>query len=193
MLSFLVCQSADYHHTHKLPKARSQWPTFSCFHEWKGRWFMDHRTGKVSHFFMYMFLCNYGDKPTTSEHILYFVRIFGFPKHYTDVKNMGRLQRQKVLGKSWSVPVIRHLFAPLKDYFACDEVPLKWGEFKTMFLTLSLKNIFSQEYFKYFACFTFFIISIILFFINYIECMENSWLVIEKNIFICCNNSFENI
>ncbi|KAL7864666.1 hypothetical protein AOLI_G00160860 [Acnodon oligacanthus] len=48
-------------------------------------------------------------------------KIFGFPKHYTDVKNMGRNQRQKVLGKSWSVPVIRHLFAPLKDYFACDE------------------------------------------------------------------------
>uniref|UniRef100_A0A4W4EPG0 DNA (cytosine-5-)-methyltransferase n=1 Tax=Electrophorus electricus TaxID=8005 RepID=A0A4W4EPG0_ELEEL len=52
-------------------------------------------------------------------------KIFGFPKHYTDVKNMSRMQRQKVLGKSWSVPVIRHLFAPLKDYFACDEVPLK--------------------------------------------------------------------
>ncbi|XP_067302642.1 DNA (cytosine-5)-methyltransferase 3B-like [Pseudorasbora parva] len=47
-------------------------------------------------------------------------KIFGFPKHYTDVKNMGRMQRQKVLGKSWSVPVIRHLLAPLKDYFACD-------------------------------------------------------------------------
>uniref|UniRef100_A0A3B1IJJ3 DNA (cytosine-5-)-methyltransferase n=1 Tax=Astyanax mexicanus TaxID=7994 RepID=A0A3B1IJJ3_ASTMX len=55
-------------------------------------------------------------------------KIFGFPKHYTDVKNMGRLQRQKVLGKSWSVPVIRHLFAPLKDYFACDEVLSKNGE-----------------------------------------------------------------
>ncbi|KAG1933029.1 DNA (cytosine-5)-methyltransferase 3B [Pimephales promelas] len=47
-------------------------------------------------------------------------RIFGFPKHYTDVNNMGRAQRQKVLGRSWSVPVIRHLFAPLKDYFACE-------------------------------------------------------------------------
>nr|AYE92132.1 DNA (cytosine-5-)-methyltransferase 7 [Gobiocypris rarus] len=47
-------------------------------------------------------------------------RIFGFPKHYTDVNNMGRGQRQKVLGRSWSVPVIRHLFAPLKDYFACE-------------------------------------------------------------------------
>ncbi|XP_063064322.1 uncharacterized protein LOC134456735 [Engraulis encrasicolus] len=49
-------------------------------------------------------------------------KIFGFPKHYTDVKNMGRQQRQKVLGKSWSVPVIRHLFAPLKDYFACHDM-----------------------------------------------------------------------
>ncbi|XP_017324033.1 DNA (cytosine-5-)-methyltransferase 3 beta, duplicate a isoform X3 [Ictalurus punctatus] len=47
-------------------------------------------------------------------------RIFGFPKHYTDVNNMSRGQRQKVLGRSWSVPVIRHLFAPLKDYFACE-------------------------------------------------------------------------
>ncbi|XP_058034201.1 DNA (cytosine-5)-methyltransferase 3B [Ahaetulla prasina] len=47
-------------------------------------------------------------------------RIFGFPLHYTDVSNMGRLARQKLLGRSWSVPVIRHLFAPLKDYFSCD-------------------------------------------------------------------------
>ncbi|XP_071059771.1 DNA (cytosine-5)-methyltransferase 3C-like [Pseudochaenichthys georgianus] len=53
-------------------------------------------------------------------------KIFGFPKHYTDVRNMTRQQRQKVLGKSWSVPVIRHLFAPLKEYFACDEFPLKF-------------------------------------------------------------------
>uniref|UniRef100_A0A8C4EG08 DNA (cytosine-5-)-methyltransferase n=1 Tax=Dicentrarchus labrax TaxID=13489 RepID=A0A8C4EG08_DICLA len=51
-------------------------------------------------------------------------RIFGFPKHYTDVRNMNRQQRQKVLGKAWSVPVIRHLFAPLKDYFACEQLPV---------------------------------------------------------------------
>lgn len=54
---------------------------------------------------------------------LFLFRIFGFPKHYTDVRNMNRQQRQKVLGKAWSVPVIRHLFAPLKDYFACEELP----------------------------------------------------------------------
>ncbi|CAJ1084356.1 uncharacterized protein LOC117821083 isoform X3 [Xyrichtys novacula] len=50
-------------------------------------------------------------------------KIFGFPKHYTDVKDMNRQLRQKVLGKAWSVPVIRHLFAPLKDYFSCEELP----------------------------------------------------------------------
>nr|XP_032835806.1 DNA (cytosine-5)-methyltransferase 3A isoform X2 [Petromyzon marinus] len=46
-------------------------------------------------------------------------RIFGFPVHYTDVSNMSRLARQRLLGRSWSVPVIRHLFSPLKDYFSC--------------------------------------------------------------------------
>ncbi|NXX14828.1 DNM3B methyltransferase, partial [Podargus strigoides] len=47
-------------------------------------------------------------------------RIFGFPLHYTDLSNMGRGARQKLLGRSWSVPIIRHLFSPLKDYFACE-------------------------------------------------------------------------
>ncbi|NWV82809.1 DNM3B methyltransferase, partial [Dasyornis broadbenti] len=47
-------------------------------------------------------------------------RIFGFPLPYTDVSNIGRGARQKLLGGSWSVPVIRHLFSPLKDYFACE-------------------------------------------------------------------------
>ncbi|XP_077476238.1 DNA (cytosine-5)-methyltransferase 3A-like [Stigmatopora argus] len=46
-------------------------------------------------------------------------RTFGFPVHYTDASNVSRLARQRLLGRSWSVPVIRHLFAPLKDYFAC--------------------------------------------------------------------------
>ncbi|XP_053316522.1 DNA (cytosine-5)-methyltransferase 3A-like [Spea bombifrons] len=45
-------------------------------------------------------------------------RVFGFPAHYTDVSNMTRPARQRLLGRSWSVPVIRHLFAPLKEYFA---------------------------------------------------------------------------
>ena len=46
-----------------------------------------------------------------------FLRLFGFPDHYTDVANLGRHGRHKLLGRAWSVPVIRHLFSPLKDYF----------------------------------------------------------------------------
>uniref|UniRef100_A0A8C9RBH6 DNA (cytosine-5-)-methyltransferase n=1 Tax=Scleropages formosus TaxID=113540 RepID=A0A8C9RBH6_SCLFO len=71
------------------------------------------KQGKDQHFPVYM-----NDK----EDILWCTemeRVFGFPVHYTDVSNMSRLARQRLLGRSWSVPVIRHLFAPLKDYFAC--------------------------------------------------------------------------
>lgn len=45
-------------------------------------------------------------------------RLFGFPPHYTDVGNMGKNQRQKLLGKAWCVPVVRHLLSPLRDYFS---------------------------------------------------------------------------
>ncbi|KAL3049544.1 hypothetical protein OYC64_008904 [Pagothenia borchgrevinki] len=71
------------------------------------------KQGKDQHFPVYM---------NEKEDILWCTemeRIFGFPVHYTDVSNMSRLARQRLLGRSWSVPVIRHLFAPLKDYFAC--------------------------------------------------------------------------
>lgn len=44
-------------------------------------------------------------------------RLFGFPDHYTDVANLGRHGRQKLLGRAWSVPVIRHIFSPLKEFF----------------------------------------------------------------------------
>ena len=47
-----------------------------------------------------------------------FCRIFGVPEHYTDVNNLGPKERLALLGRSWSVPVIRQLFAPLKEYFA---------------------------------------------------------------------------
>ncbi|NXF37088.1 DNM3B methyltransferase, partial [Nyctibius bracteatus] len=47
-------------------------------------------------------------------------RIFCFPLHYAEVSNAGRGARQKLPGRSWSVPVIQHLFSPLKDYFACE-------------------------------------------------------------------------
>jgi hypothetical protein len=54
-----------------------------------------------------------------AESYTLFYRAFGFPDHYTDVNNMGRVHRQRLLGRAWSVPIIRHLFSPLKDYFKC--------------------------------------------------------------------------
>ncbi|KAM4724469.1 DNA (cytosine-5)-methyltransferase 3A-like isoform 2-T2 [Anableps anableps] len=70
------------------------------------------KQGKDQHFPVYM---------NEKEDILWcseIERAFGFPVHYTDVSNMSRLARQRLLGRAWSVPVIRHLFAPLQDYFA---------------------------------------------------------------------------
>ncbi|XP_075717284.1 DNA (cytosine-5)-methyltransferase 3A-like [Rhinoderma darwinii] len=45
-------------------------------------------------------------------------KVFGFPPHYTDVSRLGHSARQKLLGRSWSVPVIEHLFTTLKEYFS---------------------------------------------------------------------------
>ncbi|XP_071804547.1 DNA (cytosine-5)-methyltransferase 3A-like isoform X2 [Asterias amurensis] len=47
-------------------------------------------------------------------------RIFGFPEHYTDIGNMSRTSRHRLIGQAWSVPVIKHLLAPLKEYFTCE-------------------------------------------------------------------------
>ena len=54
--------------------------------------------------------------------IFFMLRLFGFPEHYTDVANMGKSHRQKLLGSAWSIPVLRHLLAPLRDYFKCSRV-----------------------------------------------------------------------
>ncbi|XP_033735640.1 DNA (cytosine-5)-methyltransferase 3A-like [Pecten maximus] len=45
-------------------------------------------------------------------------RVFGFPPHYTDVGNLPTTRRQRLLGKSWSVPVVQHILSPLTQYFA---------------------------------------------------------------------------
>lgn len=44
--------------------------------------------------------------------------VFGFPEHYTDVANLTPSRRLKLIGQSWCVPVMCHLFSPLKNYFA---------------------------------------------------------------------------
>lgn len=45
-------------------------------------------------------------------------KLFGFPEHYTDVANLPPTRRQKVLGKSWSIPVVRRLLLPLRVVYA---------------------------------------------------------------------------
>lgn len=44
--------------------------------------------------------------------------IFGFPAHYTDVCDFTIGKRHKLLGKAWSVPVIKIIFFLLHDKFA---------------------------------------------------------------------------
>ncbi|EFN74862.1 DNA (cytosine-5)-methyltransferase 3A [Camponotus floridanus] len=47
--------------------------------------------------------------------------IFGFPRHFTDVKNLSATNRQKLLGKSWSVQTLTAILRPLCFYFKCKE------------------------------------------------------------------------
>jgi len=56
-------------------------------------------------------------------------RIFGFPDHYTDVADLSSTHRLKIIGRSWSVPVIKHLFAPLKDFYLSTDENLTKKEF----------------------------------------------------------------
>lgn len=45
------------------------------------------------------------------------MQIFGFPSHYTDVGNTSLKERQTLLGRAWSVPVIEHILQPLTKYY----------------------------------------------------------------------------
>ncbi|XP_050437300.1 DNA (cytosine-5)-methyltransferase 3B-like [Adelges cooleyi] len=45
-------------------------------------------------------------------------KIFGFSPHYTDVGDLSINDRQKLLGKAWSVPVVKSIFELLSDKFA---------------------------------------------------------------------------
>ncbi|XP_014478590.1 PREDICTED: uncharacterized protein LOC106746476 [Dinoponera quadriceps] len=47
--------------------------------------------------------------------------IFGFPRHYTDVKNLSATSRQRLIGKSWSVQTLTAILRPLCSYFKCNE------------------------------------------------------------------------
>lgn len=43
--------------------------------------------------------------------------IFGFPKHFTDVRNLSATKRQKLIGQSWSVQTITAILQPLRYFF----------------------------------------------------------------------------
>ncbi|XP_076176903.1 DNA methyltransferase 3 isoform X2 [Ptiloglossa arizonensis] len=46
--------------------------------------------------------------------------IFGFPRHYTDVKNLSATKRQRLIGKSWSVQTLSAILRSLCPYFECN-------------------------------------------------------------------------
>ncbi|KAK2588190.1 hypothetical protein KPH14_004229 [Odynerus spinipes] len=43
--------------------------------------------------------------------------IFGFPRHYTDVKNLSATKRQRLIGKSWSVQTLTAIFRSLRPIY----------------------------------------------------------------------------
>ncbi|KDR07778.1 DNA (cytosine-5)-methyltransferase 3B [Zootermopsis nevadensis] len=55
--------------------------------------------------------------------------VFGLPLHYTDTGNLHFSKRQQLLGRAWSVPVVKHILQPLKFYFKCEgQKSVKWGK-----------------------------------------------------------------
>ncbi|XP_076675507.1 DNA methyltransferase 3 isoform X2 [Andrena cerasifolii] len=48
--------------------------------------------------------------------------IFGFPRHYTDVKNLSATKRQRLIGKSWSVQTLTAILRPLCPFFECNSI-----------------------------------------------------------------------
>lgn len=57
------------------------------------------------------------DGQETSLTVTELEKLFGLPEHYTDVLDLSPRQRQSLLGKSWSVPVIQNILEPLKEFF----------------------------------------------------------------------------
>jgi len=62
-------------------------------------------------------VCGVGEKLWITE----IERIFGFPTHYTDVGNFSMTCRSSLLGRAWSVPVLKSILKPLTFFFATKE------------------------------------------------------------------------
>ncbi|XP_071440260.1 DNA (cytosine-5)-methyltransferase 3C-like [Hetaerina americana] len=57
------------------------------------------------------------DGTLTSIWVTELEEVFGFPRHFTDVGNLGTQQRLSLLGKSWSTQVIVNIFHSLRHFF----------------------------------------------------------------------------
>lgn len=57
-----------------------------------------------------------GDVPWVTE----LESVFGFKSHYTDVGDLSICKRQRLIGKSWSVPIVEAIFKPLSKYFSTE-------------------------------------------------------------------------
>ncbi|XP_071164263.1 putative leucine-rich repeat-containing protein DDB_G0290503 isoform X2 [Mytilus edulis] len=49
-------------------------------------------------------------------------RVFGFPDHYTDVGNIPVTKRRQMIGRAWSIPVVKKILNTLTDFFAVRNV-----------------------------------------------------------------------
>ncbi|XP_050713822.1 DNA (cytosine-5)-methyltransferase 3A-like isoform X2 [Eriocheir sinensis] len=76
---------------------------------------------------------DHGDVPWVTE----IEKIFGLPSHYTDTGNLTLRDRQCLLGRAWSVPVICYIFKSLGEYFPCKKEVSKTAEMKSVGQTTS--------------------------------------------------------
>ncbi|GFU49688.1 hypothetical protein NPIL_446961 [Nephila pilipes] len=51
-------------------------------------------------------------------------KVFGFPVHFTDIGNLSISKRQELIGRSWSVPVVKDILRSFKRFFKCEDDPL---------------------------------------------------------------------
>ncbi|XP_052103473.1 uncharacterized protein LOC127736951 [Mytilus californianus] len=49
-------------------------------------------------------------------------RVFGFPDHYSDVGNITVTKRRQMIGRAWSIPVLKKILNTLTDFFAVRNV-----------------------------------------------------------------------
>ncbi|CAC5368096.1 unnamed protein product [Mytilus coruscus] len=49
-------------------------------------------------------------------------RVFGFPDHYTDVGNITVTKRRQMIGRAWSIPVLKKILNTITDFFAVRNV-----------------------------------------------------------------------